>query len=612
MADDQKVEVELKAKDSASAVVRNISKATGKLLSSVDKITKGFGGIMSRYGGIGAALSLGTSVNSAKKYFDQIARIKNVAGGTAHEIASVSHMMKGAGVSASDMERTYVMLAKKGGEMKAHMKGTTKLARQLGVNFKTGPVDAMLQLSKRLKAGKIGYKELNKLGGESMLRMRKFLMQGPKAIERQFAEASKKMGHVNDSTMMQYAEFKKGVGKISQAWNRMVVIVGAKLLPILTKLMDGVSSRIDNWADGAAKFGDFLVTHMNAVVAAAKVFGKIMMANYVLMKLTGKGLSGNMATMVAGARKRHAGAAALTVANQVGMPGLRGRMATGIGGMMGRGGKTGKVGGLLMKFFNGITLLSPIIKLLLKLTVVGVVIAAVVYGIKAAVKNMEGIGTKIKKLFGGIWDDVKQIRDGLAEAFGPDSPLGKIVAWIGKYFVDQFVRVLQVVKAITGFVATVIYMLENRVGWDEAKARIRQKRFEEAGGGKGGAKLIATTQKMFELTEKTGKLTANNLAFAKNVVKNQEAVNKYRGDKLDRESEGYKRLQALKQRIAISDHVPGERPTFYQDFRGSRFDITQKFAEGFDPDRIAIAFANDLSNFGDQAVQSNLAPWAAQ
>jgi hypothetical protein len=35
-----------------------------------------------------------------------------------------------------------------------------------------------------------------------------------------------------------------------------------------------------------------------------------------------------------------------------------------------------------------------------------------------------------------------------------------------------------------------------------------------------------------------------------------------------------------------------------QDFRYSRFDISQKFEEGFDPDRIAVLFAEDVGRIG--------------
>jgi hypothetical protein len=45
-----------------------------------------------------------------------------------------------------------------------------------------------------------------------------------------------------------------------------------------------------------------------------------------------------------------------------------------------------------------------------------------------------------------------------------------------------------------------------------------------------------------------------------------------------------------------------------QDFRGSKFDITQKFAEGFDPDRVAVALSSDLGRIGEQKLQSGFEP----
>lgn len=56
--------------------------------------------------------------------------------------------------------------------------------------------------------------------------------------------------------------------------------------------------------------------------------------------------------------------------------------------------------------------------------------------------------------------------------------------------------------------------------------------------------------------------------------------------------------------------TPAHRPgtSVHQDFRYSRFDITQRFAEGFDPDRIAVAFADDVGRLGEQRLQSGLEP----
>lgn len=46
----------------------------------------------------------------------------------------------------------------------------------------------------------------------------------------------------------------------------------------------------------------------------------------------------------------------------------------------------------------------------------------------------------------------------------------------------------------------------------------------------------------------------------------------------------------------------------HNDFRYSRFDIKQMFAEGFDPDRIGVAFVNELTAAADQKLSSGLAP----
>lgn len=53
---------------------------------------------------------------------------------------------------------------------------------------------------------------------------------------------------------------------------------------------------------------------------------------------------------------------------------------------------------------------------------------------------------------------------------------------------------------------------------------------------------------------------------------------------------------------------PAPRPHANQDFRYSRFDITQRFAEGFDPDRVASAFAEDLSSLAENRLQSGFQP----
>ena len=58
------------------------------------------------------------------------------------------------------------------------------------------------------------------------------------------------------------------------------------------------------------------------------------------------------------------------------------------------------------------------------------------------------------------------------------------------------------------------------------------------------------------------------------------------------------------------DQTRGRQPTPHvgQDFRYSRFDITQRFAEGFDPDRVASAFADELAGLAENRLESGFQP----
>lgn len=57
----------------------------------------------------------------------------------------------------------------------------------------------------------------------------------------------------------------------------------------------------------------------------------------------------------------------------------------------------------------------------------------------------------------------------------------------------------------------------------------------------------------------------------------------------------------------LKDQTMSKQKTTY-DFRNSRFDIKQNFAEGFDPDRIAVAFADNLSRVTENRLQSTQVP----
>lgn len=66
--------------------------------------------------------------------------------------------------------------------------------------------------------------------------------------------------------------------------------------------------------------------------------------------------------------------------------------------------------------------------------------------------------------------------------------------------------------------------------------------------------------------------------------------------------------RAVTEQLGTRAPGTGRGPSVNNDFRGSRFNISNKFAEGYDPDRIAIAFAGQLSGVATRRTSSNMAP----
>ncbi len=66
--------------------------------------------------------------------------------------------------------------------------------------------------------------------------------------------------------------------------------------------------------------------------------------------------------------------------------------------------------------------------------------------------------------------------------------------------------------------------------------------------------------------------------------------------------------------LGVSDYdkTPSDRTQTINDFRFSRFDIKQEFAEGFDPDRIAVAFSTDLARLGEFKMRASTSPAVTQ
>lgn len=133
-----------------------------------------------------------------------------------------------------------------------------------------------------------------------------------------------------------------------------------------------------------------------------------------------------------------------------------------------------------------------------------------------------------------------------------------------------------------------------------------RKRVEEAGG--------HVARKMYDANT-TWEEHNRQMAAAGKGGKASEGISKFISEFSERLSQ--MRAKELEDRKKSAADIKGKGPktpgarggaNVTQDFRYSRFEVQQKFAEGFDPDRIMVAFANDLGKAGEQKLSSGLEP----
>lgn len=620
------VEVKIEAKDLTSSVLGNIGKVAGDLGNKIDNITATVGGFISTFGGIGAVFGFGASVASAKQYLHTIDEISTITNESANNVAGMLHALEQTGVAGEESRAIMVSIARKQSEIAAGSQETAKLAKQYGVNLKKGPAEVLKQIADSVEKGKMGTGEVTRLLEEAGVKAMDLFRKGPAEVQRLINEGMRKNAHINGLTLEQYKNFDTILKKVKQAWTRITTIVGIKLLPKLTSLLETVEGKIDGWAEGAEKFGNFLAEHMDTAITMAKTFGKVMLANYALMKLTGQGMVGNAGKLGGLGKKLFGGGPKLGVSGKVmgfdilGKAAMGGKFAKGRAGLhtgaMAIFDKIPLVGKHLSKFMMGGLALGPIALLLLKVAAVAGAFVVIYKAFQRILKNADGIRDRLQKLLGEMWDNIKGIGAELQRIFSRDAPMGKFLDWVAtgllkviEWQLRGMNKLLHLVRVFARMVGTILddpkKALDPIKLWQQSVAEIAQ-----SDSAKRLAKLKQASNIMEKLESAQGNLSAKQMDQFKQAERlmKDSRFGEFGGTT---SVGGASRLEALRAKVlasTIAKMGPKDRVKIVQDFRGSRFDITQKFAEGFDPDRIAVAFAQDVGNLGERRLQSGLAP----
>jgi hypothetical protein len=556
------VEDRIQVVDRATGPLRAIQGQAGRLRQTF----QGMVGWAARIGGIAGAFGIGKAVVETQQLYETIERVQAVTGMGAAQAHSMLDALELSGVSLVSSERLLIRMTKSAdvlsgamGEVAGAGEDSARFFKQVGIDIKAGPQQMLLQMADAVQQQKVGVTDLVKRFGIPIREAGKLmavLQRGRGEMQRMMDETLTDSDLVTDSALKSFLEMQKARREMSDAWQEVVGTIYKAVLPAFTKVFRGISERMKEWAPAAQAFGEFLARNMETILGLATSLFKLMVANKALMLATGTGLVGLTKKMGRGA----VAAAALPAA--AGGPGIAMGLIQGLKGLM------------------------PLVTGLLKLFPLAALVLAIGSAFEGMWKHSEGV----RKAVGKLVENVLSLMKRIADLFSGDSALGRGLAW----FVKSIVWVLNLI--VTGF-QRIFDLVEALLGAHEERAKASVERMK-----KFGAEREMAFYKMRELA--SAKVTSETKKQAETLLKSIDELSA-KGFALRKRD-----VEALRRRFGIAGSVPGERPTVVnnQDFRGSKFEITQEFAEGFDPTRVAVIMANDLAALGERRLQSGLAP----
>ena len=563
------------AVDKSTGPLGNMSKAASRVSGLFNSASRTIGGFGAVAGAAGVAFSAASAVKGTLELLQNVKKVQDYTKMSAENAGGLLDYMEQAGISGSEATRSLMMMSKAATRVEMSTSkissGTSrqsKLFQKLGIDIHKGPAASLERVSELAQQHEIDANTLSilyRMNGETARKFMEVLEKGPGHLKKTTAEFQK-LGIATQNNVDAAQRIQQSQRNIRSLWSNIQAVVAVQFLPVIEKLLKQVEGKLGDWLANAQKFGktlgDFLENHLQTVMKISKV----LMLNFILMRATGKGMGdwgGNvLAKIMPMVRGGGAAKAATTAARAAGgapsiltpalgtmaNPALFQQFVSKIPGLTKVFSVLGGAGSSLLRFALMAT----------KLTVIGVAIGMVIAFVLNAVKKIRGNVDGVRDRLVAIWETIvarfSVIGDLLSPVF---DGFGMIADFWGTQVVKAFEFLAEVVDGIVHVLQTVILLLKNigRMGWQEA--------WEET------ARL--TRQKKLQLELDTT---------------------------LRRESKKKKELE----------DAAKERKDQNFDFRGSRFDITQKFAEGFDPDRVAVAFASDLATLGERKLQSGFTP----
>ena len=514
------------------------SDAAQKKLSSLERAASGVSGkfdaasrTLAHFGGVAGlavgAFSVERLFEATTEKFAAVKQLSEVTGLATERASGLLEVFEKAGVELGDAQRWLMQMSVRGArlsEATSGMAGHAALLRAqmkaLGVDIRQGPELALQQMAKATKDGKLDAVKLVQVFGmrqQQAAELLRLLKRGPEEIKETLKEVQESGTALTKQQVAQYAEMKRAQRAVGQAWEEISVTLGKEMFPLVRDLMQGVQHRLEGSLGTVQQIGTGLREGFIPALAAAETLGKVMMANFLVAKLTGK-------TLTTWAFAKSAAETPAALSGLAAIAALNAKKAE-------EAKKAAQLASSRVPTFQG------------------------------AANSLSNAAKTAGKVLG--------VMAGVA--------LAGEMAWVAKGLADSFTE----------------WLIRRREGSDDKGA--------DAHLGTGSAEVSKREREGFARVEeilaaKVGKGQSREKAYA-DLFRNRAASGIMPGIVSE-----YGRQHGL---------GPWATSKVEFNFPGATFNITQKFAEGFDPDRIAVAFANDIADLGEHRLMSNLSQLSA-
>jgi len=661
----QTVLLNVTVNDTASKALKTVYSAASRVTGVFDKASSALGHFGLAAGAMAAGFGLKEAFSETIEHLKSVKRIGQLSEISAKKSEALINVFDKAGVSMTESERILMSISKKGSKLDMIMAATGKstnttsvMLAQMGVSMSKGPVVAMEQIAEGIKGGKIHAVQLANaftMPVKNAMLLEKALKKGKSAITDAEKEQAK-YGIAGDDNMKMLDRYIKAQRGMKEGWNRIKLQVGAALLPLITKLMEYGEKNMDKWLASAKRFAGVLTKFLTRFHDGLIGIGKIMLLNFSISKLTGKSIAGWIPLLMKGGKFVAAKLAMKAAAPAVASAGAvaEGGAAAAFTAMFpkfvagaGAGGAAASTGGAAA----GVGLIATITAAAAPILVVIAAIAAISLAIwatwKAYSKNINGVTTRFREIwkrisvhFGAMSDQVAKmflpITKMFNKTFAPSGGVGNffltIIPNMINNWLSQLEKALFYIRVFQRFYENMISLISSAAGSIAAPFVNAWNAITVSGGG--FMKMVEDIQGYLKGVTDIG--LANLNAMITPISKLNDAIRglfmkiydyikpigQFIGAAVAVPTEVFKlsvaqveaetqmallqaaRDEALKRKKA----PPDDRAGTVNNFPDARFNITQKFAEGFDPDRIAIAFSRDVAAMGERKLQSGFSP----